>query len=166
MTKKVNTLVLCSIIIFIIYCSLNIGIHWDELNIIQFGNHRLKYLFSFGENDEYSKQWNSRFYPGAYATIAIFFTKFFPKIYELEILRIINIIFGLSALIGISKIAEELFNKNIGKITFFVCILNPHFFSHMIMNERDLIVAFCNIWSTFLIIKYLSNYHFTVIWCS
>ena len=155
MTKQVNTLILCSLVLFLIYCSLKIGIHWDELNIIQFGNDRLKYLFSFGENEDYAKQWNSRFYPGAYSTIAIFFTKFFPTKYELEVLRIINIIFGFSAIIGITKITEELFNKNIGKITFVICFLNPHFFGHIIMNERDLIVAFCNIWSTYLIIKYI-----------
>ncbi len=157
MTKKVNALVLCSLILFLIYCSLNIGIHWDELNIIEFGNDRLKYIFSFGENNDYSKQWNSKFYPGAYTTLAIFITKFFPGKYELEILRIVNIIFGISAVIGISKIAEEFFNKNIAKITFLVCVFNPHFFGHIIMNERDLIVAFCNIWSTYLIIKYIKK---------
>ena len=157
MTKKVNQIVFCILILYLIYCSLNIGIHWDELNIMQFGEDRLKYLFSLGSNTDYLNQWNSRFYPGAYSTIAMFITKMFPIRYEIEILHIVNMSFGVSALFGLSKIAKELFNDKVSKITFLICFLNPHFFNHMIMNERDLIVAFCNIWATYLILRYLKN---------
>lgn len=157
MTKKANQTVLCILILYLIYCSLNIGIHWDELNIMQFGEDRLKYIFSLGSNKDYLEQWNSRFYPGAYSTIAMFITKMFPLSYEIEILHIVNMTFGISAIFGISKIAKELFNDKVGKITFLICFLNPHFFNHMIMNERDLIIAFCNIWTTYIILRYLKN---------
>ena len=113
MTKKVNQIVLCILILYLIYCSLNICIHWDELNIMQFGEDRLKYLFSLGSNTDYLNQWNSRFYPGAYSTIAMFITKMFPIKYEIETLHIVNMSFGVSALFGLSKIAKELFNDKI-----------------------------------------------------
>lgn len=157
MSNKIDKIILYLLIFFVVYCSFNIGLHWDQLNIIQFGQDRLNYIFSLGSNKDYLEQWNSRFYPGAYSTIAVFITKFFPIKYELESLRFVNILFGVSAIFGITAISKELFNKKVSKFVFIISFLNPHFFNHIIMNERDLIIAFCNIWATYLIIKYLKN---------
>ena len=158
MSKKINLIIFYCLILFSIYCAIRIGIHWDELNIIQFGEDRLKYIFSFGSNKDFQNQWEgSRFYPGTYSVIAVFVTKMFPIKYQIEIVHLVNLVFGISTIIGISKISKDFFNKKVGKIVFLVCFFTPQFFGHMIMNERDLIIAFCNVWSIYLFIKYLKN---------
>ena len=81
----------------------------------------------------------------------------FPKKYEIETLHLTNLLFSILTIFGISRISNELFNKKVGKIVFLLCFLNPVFFGHMAMNQKDMIVAFANIWSTYLIIKYLKN---------
>ena len=86
-----------------------------------------------------------------------FVTKMFPKKYEIETLHLTNLLFSILTIFGISRISNELFNKKVGKIVFLLCFLNPVFFGHMAMNQKDMIVAFANIWSTYLIIRYLKN---------
>ena len=84
MANKINNTILYFLIIFSIYCSLKIGISWDELIHIDRGNERLKYILSFGSYD-YLDSGDQRFYPGFYNTLAVFITKIFPKKYEIEI---------------------------------------------------------------------------------
>ena len=158
MTNKINNIILYLLITFSIYCALNIGISWDELAHINRGNQRLKYLFSFGSYD-YLDYTDQRFYPGLYNTISTFITKIFTKKYEIESLHLVNLLFSISTIFGISKISSELFNKEVGKIVFVLCFLNPIFFGHMAINQKDMVVAFSNIWTTYLIIKYLKNQH-------
>jgi len=158
MKNKIDNIILYLLILFSLYCALIIGISWDELFYIDKANERLKYLFSFGSYD-YLDYGNQRFYPGLYNTLAIFITKMFPKKYEIEILHLINYSFSILTIFGISKISSELFNKKVGKIVFLLCFFNPIFFGHMAINEKDMIVAFSNIWATYLIIRYLKNQH-------
>ena len=159
MTNKINNIILYLLIIFSIYCALMVGMSWDELGHIQGGNRRLKYLFSFGSYDYLNYYADQRFYPGFYKTLAIFITKIFPKKYEIETLHLINSSFSIMSIFGISKISSELFNKKVGKIVFVLCFFNPIFFGHMAINQKDMIVAFSNIWATYLIIRYLKNQH-------
>ena len=56
MSKKINLIIFYSLILFSTYCAIRIGIHWDELNIIQFGEDRLKYIFSLGSNKDFQNQ--------------------------------------------------------------------------------------------------------------
>ena len=58
MVNKINNVVLYILIFFSIYCTLTIGISWDELAVIDRGHEKLKYLFSFGFYDyiEYRDQ--------------------------------------------------------------------------------------------------------------
>ena len=156
MTNKINNIILYLLIIFSIYCAFIIGMSWDELIHIDRGNQRLKYLFSFGSYD-YLDYGDQRFYPGFYNTLSIFITKMFPKKYEIEILHLTNTLFAIFTIFGISKISSELFNKKVGRIVFVLCFLNPIFFGHMAINQKDMIIAFANIWSTYLILKYLKN---------
>jgi len=158
MTNKINNIIFYLLIIFSIYCALNIGMSWDTLGNIYQGNERLKYLFSFGSYD-YLDYGDQRFYPGFYTTLSTFIIKIFPKKYEIESLHLINLLFSISTIFGISKISGELFNKKVGKIVFILCFFNPIFFGHMAINQKDMLVAFSNIWSTYLIIKYLKNQH-------
>ena len=156
MTNKINNVILCLLIVYSIFCALIIGISFDELFYLAQGNERLKYLFSFGSYD-YLDYRDYNFYPGFYDTSVTFLTKMFPKKYEIETLHLTNLLFSISTIFGISKISNELFNKKVGKIVFLLCFLNPVFFGHMAMNQKDMIVAFANIWSTYLIIRYLKN---------
>ena len=72
--------------------------------------------------------------------VYIFIIKFFI-LYIIESIYIINLVFSISAVFGISKISKELFNKQIGKITFVFCFFNPIFFGHMAMNGIDTIIT-------------------------
>ena len=156
MTNKINKIVLYLLIAFSIYCALIIGLSWDELAHLERGNARLKYLFSFGSH-EYLDYRDQRYYPGFYNTLVVFITKLFPKKIEFEILHLTNNLFSILTIFGISKISSELFNKKVGKIVFVLCFLNPIFFGHMAINQKDIIVAFSNVWATYLIIRYLKN---------
>jgi len=157
--KKIHiNIFLYFIVLYSIYTAVTIGFSWDEGAVITMSKSRLKYLFSFGRS-VYEPLWFSKFYPGTYSVIAIFITQLFHKSYELEILHILNSFIGISAIFGISKVARELFNKKVGYIVFVISFFNPVFFGHMSMNERDLVIAFCNIWITYGLIKYLKNHH-------
>ena len=157
--KKIHiNIFLYLIILFSIYTAVSIGFSWDEGAVITMAKSRLKYLFSFG-NSTYEPLWFSKFYPGTYSVIVIFITQLFHKSYELEILHVLNSFIGISTIFGISKIARELFNKKVGYIVFVVSFFNPVFFGHMSMNERDLVIAFSNVWITYCLIKYLKNHH-------
>ena len=157
MLKKVEISTLIILIIFAFYCALTIGSSWDESYEMTIGKERLKYLFSFGSYKDYEFYRYEEFYPGFYNTLAIFVTKIFPNKYEIEIWHLTNTIFSISTVFGIYKITSNLFDKKVGKIVFLLCFLNPIFFGHMAMNQKDMIVAFANIWSTYLIIRYLKN---------
>ena len=158
MKKNYINVFLYSLILFSLYCSLTIGLSWDELAVVEISKLRLKYLFSLGAVD-YKSLWFSKFYPGTYGVTAMFFSQLFPKSYETDILHICNSLIGISTIFGISKIAKELFNKKIGYIVFVISFFNPIFFGHMAMNERDLVIAFCNIWMTYSLLKYFKyNY--------
>ena len=158
MTNKINNIIFYLLIIFSIYCALIIGMSWDELGNIDQGNKRLKYLFSFGSYN-YLDYADQRFYPGFYNTLSIFITKMFSKKYEIETLHLINNTFSILTIFGIYKISSEFFDRKVGKIVFILCFFNPIFFGHMAINQKDMIVAFSNIWTTYLIIRYLKNQH-------
>ena len=158
MKKIYINVFLYSIILFTIYSAVIIGFSWDEGAVVTIAKLRLKYLLSFGVND-YESLWFSRYYPGTYPVIAIFITQLFTKSYEIEVLHILNSFVGISAIFGISKIARELFNKKVGYIVFLISFFNPIFFGHMAMNERDLVIAFCNIWMSYTLIKYFKYQH-------
>ena len=147
MHKKIEFSTLFVLIIFAFFCSLIIGSSWDEFFEMKMGKERLKYLFSFGSYKSFDF-YNSRFYPGFYNTLAIFFSKMLPQKFEIEVWHLTNCIFSILAIFGISKISSVLFNKKIGKIVFLLSFLNPIFFGHMAMNPKDTIIAFAHIWST------------------
>ena len=158
MKKIFINVFLYSLILFSIYSAITIGFAWDESAVIEIGKLRLKYLLSLG-SIEYKPLSFSHYYPGTYPVIAIFITQLFQKSYELEVLHILNTFIGISAIFGISKIAREFFNKKIGYIVFLISFFNPIFFGHMAINERDLVIAFCNIWMSYALIRYF-KYHY------
>ena len=157
MTKRVEKILLVMLFAFAIYSSLTIGSFWDETWEMTLGKDRLKYLFSLGTYKYLSFYKYEEFYPGIYNTIAIFFTKMFPIKYEVEIWRLTHLLFSILTIFGIYRISSNLFNKNIGKIAFLICFINPTFFGHAIMNSKDTIVAFSYVWSTYIFLRYLQT---------
>ena len=157
MSKKVELSIIGILFIFAFYCALIIGIPWDEGFEMMRGKERLKYLISLGSFKSYWNYQSEEFNPGFYSTLAIFITNMFPKKFESDVFHLTNSLFSILTVFGIYRISSILFNKNVGKITFLLCFLNPIFFGHMAMNSKDTIVAFANVWSTYIFLRYLQN---------
>ena len=66
-------------VIFGLYCSITIGITYDEFFHIENGESRLRYLFSLGYYDYYYTIPHLRYYPGFYDTFSALITSAFPK---------------------------------------------------------------------------------------
>ena len=75
--------IITTLIIFSYFCSISIGISWDELFEINRGQERLKYIFSLGSYEVAYVQ-NEKYYPGFYSTIAAFISNIMPKKYIYE----------------------------------------------------------------------------------
>ena len=157
MTKKINLIFLSTLLLYSLYCALQLGYTWDVLYYYEDGKQRLDYLFSLGSNEVDKSIHVRRYLTGAYSTISAFIVQFFPRKYILEVIYFINLSFSTLAIFGIYKITKELFNKKIGQITFLLCFFNPIFFGHMAMNSNDTILAFSNIWFFYTVLKYFKN---------
>ena len=160
MQKKVEFFTLTLLLIFVFYCALTIGISWDFEMEVNRGNERLKYILFHNSFENYklaSRNIGDQFYPAFYTTLASFIAHMFPKKYEFEIWQLTNSLFSILTVFGIYRISSNLFNKKVGKIVFLLCFLNPIFFGHMAMNPKDIIIAFANVWSTYIFLRYLNN---------
>ena len=157
MLKISKNISLFLILSFAIYCALIIGKSWDEGSYILLGKERLSYLLSLGINKLNEPFWNSHHYPGISYTLNAFVLSLFPSKYEFEITHLFNLSISLSAVFGISKIAKELFNKKVSTIIFVIFLLYPIYFGHMAINANDTVITTCNVWITYLILKYLRN---------
>ena len=160
MQKKVEIFTLTLLLIFAFYCAISIGISWDFEMEVNRGNERLKYLFFQSSFENYKlavSRVGEEFYPGFYTTLVSFIAKMFPKEYEFETWQLTNSLFSVLTVFGIYRISRNLFNKKVGKIIFLLYFLNPIFFGHMAMNPKDIIIAFANVWSTYIFIMYLQN---------
>ena len=160
MSKKINFIFLLALFIYSFYCVMQLGVTWDVAFHYELGKDRLDYLFSLGSNEVNEKTFkNTKYYPGVYSTISTFFTYFLSKKYIIESIYFVNLVFSFLAVFGIQKISKEFFNKEIGKITFVICLFNPIFFGHMGMNSIDVAMASAYIWFFYTIIKYLKKQH-------
>jgi len=158
MEKKSENIILFFLVIFSIYCALNIGMTWDEPYHYENGLNRLRYSLSLGRY-EYHDILHLRYYPGFYDTLTAFISQIFPRRYEVYIHHVINLFFSFSTIVGVAQITKIIFNKKVSKIVFLILFLNPIFFGHMSMNPKDPMIAFSNVWATFFIIKYLQTQH-------
>ena len=163
MEKKFENFILFFLVIFSVYCSLILGMSWDEPYHYELGKNRLKYLFSFGRFEYISPfSWtsNSSHFPGFYDTLSAFISQMIPRNYEIQMHHLINLFFSFCAISGLAKISKILINRKVSKIIFLILFLNPIFFGHMSINPKDTIIAFSNIWVTYFIIRYLQTQHF------
>jgi len=155
MTKIKKNILLFFLIIFSFYCAVIIGQAWDESAEIFKGKNTIDYLFSFGEID--NKYHYREYYSSIYWSLLYILTKQFPSQYLIESTHVINLIFSLSAIFGITKLSKELFNKKVSEITFLILFFYPIFFGHLAINTKDTILAACHVWISYLVIRYLKK---------
>ncbi len=156
MVKSYKKLVFIILIFFSSYCAMAIGFSWDEGFLINQGKSTANYLLSLGLIEP-EKYFRSEFYSPIYYSLRYLLVQAIPKIYQFEANHLVNLFFSLATIIGIKKISENFFNKEIGKLVFLILFFYPVFFGHMGFNSKDTIIAFCNIWIFYYIIKYLYN---------
>ena len=111
MIKTKQKILFLFLIIYSIYCALTIGYGWDEATLIAQGKNAINYLLSLGkiEIDIFRRE----YYSPIYYSLKFLLIQIFPIKYQIEASHIINLIFSLSAIIGIKKISKELFNENV-----------------------------------------------------
>lgn len=156
MIKSYKKLLFIILIFFSSYCAVSIGFSWDEGFLIKQGKSTANYLLSLGLIEP-EKYFRSEFYSPIYYALRYLFVQAIPKIYQFEANHLVNLFFSLATIIGIKKISEIFFNKEVGKLVFLILFFYPVFFGHMGFNSKDTIIAFCNIWIFYYIIKYLFN---------
>ena len=153
MIKSYKKLVFIILIFFSSYCAITIGFSWDEGFLIKQGKNTADYLLSLGLNDQ-DNLFRSEFYSPIYYSLRYLFVQSIPAAYQIEANHLVNLFFSLATIIGIKKICELFFNKEVGKLVFLVLFFFPAFFGHMGFNSKDTIIAFCNIWIFYSAIKY------------
>ena len=157
MSKKKKITSLYILIAFAIYCSLIVGLAWDEPNAFEHGKITLDYLLSLGRVDKYVVY--GEYYSTIYWSFLYLVAEIFPSKYQYEVGHLINLSFSLGVIFGICKLAKILFNEDVGRITFLVLFFFPVFFGHMAVNNKDTILAFCHVWIIYLVLKYFKNQH-------
>ncbi len=142
-------------VIYAIYCSLKIGISWDEAYYQVIGKINLNYLLSFGNIDE---NFFSKYrYSTLYWSFASLISQIVPSKFSVEIFHLINTFFGLVTIVGVYQVSKKIFNKKIAKISLILLFFIPLFFGHLAINNKDMILTFSHIWIIYYIIKYSFN---------
>ncbi len=152
-----NKILFYFLLVFIIYglfCSVLIGKNWDSFFFIEIGKDRLSYLLSLGTHT-INEHYVAKMYPGIYNTLSAFLIETFPSRFELETYHVTNFAISSLGAVGLYKFSKKLFNKKIAIITFFIFFINPIFFGHSAINDRDTVVLFSNIWISFYTLRYL-----------
>ena len=144
-------------VIFGLYCSITIGVTYDEFFHIENGKSRLRYLLSLGYYDYYYTIPHLKYYPGFYDTFSALIVSAFPKTFYYEAHHIFNFLIGLSGLIALKKFVKIAFNKKISDIFFLMSLFTPIFFGHLGFNPKDTIIASSNFWVLYYTIKYLKS---------
>ncbi len=153
MNKKKQRILIFFLFSFSVYCALIIGKSWDSGTDLLYGKSTLNYLLSLGNVDKYI--WTREYYSSFYWSIQYLLTTIFPLKYQIEVSHIINLVFSLMSIVGISQVCKELFNRKVGKIIFLILFFYPIFFGHMAMNPKDTIITFSHVWITLFVLKYL-----------
>ena len=149
-----------ALVLFSLYCALNIGLSIDENYHHTNGGLRYLYLTSLGKFNDYDWQ-NTKYYPGLYDTIHYTLVKLINFLIDtkhiVKIKHSINYLFSFLGALGLFFVNKKIFNKEIAILSFILTFLNPFFFGHMGMNPKDPIIFFALIWTIFFFIRYLEN---------
>ena len=157
MSKINKKIIFYTLILFSSLCSISIGYSWDEGFLINQGKVTANYLLSLGLSDP-DNFFRREFYSPIYYSLRYLFVQAFPISYHMEVGHLVNLFFSIATIIGIKKISEEFFNKEVGIIVFLILFLFPAFFGHMGFNSKDTIIAFCHVWIFYLAIKYIKSH--------
>ena len=149
-----------ALVVFSLYCALNIGLGVDENYHHINGGLRYLYLTSLGKFDDYDWQ-NTRYYPGLYDTIHYALGKliifFIDTKHIVKIKHFINYLFSSLSILGLFFVNKKIFNKEVAILSCILTLLNPFFFGLMGMNPKDPIIFFALIWTIYFFIRYLEN---------
>ena len=159
MNKILSSLIIL-MIFFAWWCSLTIGLSWDEYFHHINGLVRYNFLTSLGDFQKFEFR-NNKFYPGLYDTISYAFGQIFffiNKKYYVQnidlIMHIVNISFSSLSILGLYLLTKEIFNKKIALLSVLLTLFNPFFFGHMGMNSKDIVVFFSFIWFCYFFYLY------------
>ena len=164
MSKKNRKIVFYILILFSSFCAISIGYSWDEATLILQGKIAANYLLSLGLSDP-ENIFRREFYSPIYYSLRYLFVQAFPSAYHIEAGHLVNLFFSIAAIVGIKKVCEEFFNKEVGIIVFLILFFFPAFFGHMGFNSKDTIIAFCHVWIFYLAIMYLKSNKSSQIYC-
>ena len=159
----ISTSIIVLLLILSLYNSTIIGLSWDETFHHINGKLRFEYLVSFGNFEKYNFL-NNKYYPGLYDTLLFAVSKLITNIFGINIIvqssHIVNWFFSILSLIGLYLTIKKVFSKNIAKITVILTFLNPFFFGHMSVNQKDNIIFFSLIWFSYFFIKYIKKFNY------
>ena len=153
--KKKNNIIIFFLFLFAAYSSVTIGQSWDESFHLLQGKITLDYLITLGYVDV--PLFYREFYSPIYFSFTYLITNLFPNSLEIQINHLINTLASFTALYGVAKITKKLFNKNTSYYAFLILFFYPIFFGHMGINGKDIILATCHVWITYLILRYLEK---------
>ena len=101
--KKIKIL----LILYALYCSIIIGVSWDEQYYQVIGKINLDYLLSFGLIDE---DFFSKYrYSTLYWSFASLISQIVPDKFNVEIYHLINTVFGLLTIVGLYQVVKKLY---------------------------------------------------------
>jgi len=160
--NKISISLILLLLIFAIFCAINIGMSWDEPQNHWQGAIRADYLKSlnFGEFKFKAGGW-SEVEPGLYDTFHFFIANLLLKIFPgklIGIKHLINLTFSFAALGGLFVLSKKIFNKEIAYLATLLCLLNPFFFGHISINPKDTISCFSLVWLSYYAYKYCINF--------
>jgi hypothetical protein len=153
--KKKKNIIIFFLFLFAAYSSITIGQSWDEAFHLLQGKITADYLVTFGyiDNPLYYRE----YYSPIYFSFTYLITNLFPNSLEIQINHLINTTISFTALFGLAKITRKLFNKKTSYFAFLILFFYPIFFGHMGINSKDIILATCHVWITYLTLSYLKK---------
>ena len=159
----INRIAFCLIVIFslfAVYCSVVIGMSWDEPTHHIGGALRMDYLKSFGQFNKFEGGF-LQYYPGLYDTISFVIADLLLKIFPgklVDIHHLTNLTISFFTLIGLFLLSKKIFNKEVAYLATLLCLVNPFFFGHMSMNPKDNIISFALVWFVYSTYMYCINF--------
>ena len=153
MTKAKKNFLFLFLILFSVYCAFTIGKAWDEGFLLKQGEIAINYLLSLGKIEE--DLFRREYYSPIYYSLKYLFIQSFPVKFQIEAGHLVNLVFSMGVIVGIKKLSKELFNENVGRITFLILFFYPIFHGHMGFNSKDTIIALCHVWIFYLCIQYI-----------
>ena len=148
--NKILISLISLLLVFAIFCAINIGMSWDEPQNHWQGAVRANYLksFAFGKFEFKPGGW-SEVEPGLYDTFSFIISDLLLKIFPgklIGIKHLTNLTFSFLTLIGLFLVSKKIFNKEIAYLATFLCLINPFFFGHISINPKDTISCFALVW--------------------